>query len=317
MRGAVIDRVGLSPGSCRPLATLLSVACLSVAGSAHADTVAARCDIYPKGADKPSAVIACSYSQRQGFVGIERADGVRHDLSPRDAPGTYVDDKGRPVVRVRGLGKRGTIYRFERETIYVYWSTAGLPSAASAPARVGAPRPTTAPQAVKAEVPFERTLQLQGVSFRVACANLGGANRLEITPQGLTIDNTPAVHDIDGVVTGAEVADLDVDGSPELYVYLAAAGEQARGSLVAYSANRGKSMSQIALPEIGADARAAAGYRGHDAFAVVENRLVRRYPVYRDGDAPQAPSGGMRQLQYRLARGEATWQLRVDRIVSY
>lgn len=314
----MVDRVGVLSRPCARWArALLFSAGTAAIGCVRADSLQARCDIYPKGASKPAAVLACSYSQRQGFVGIDRADGVRHDLRPRDAPGSYVDDKGRPVVRVRGLGNRGTIYRFERETIYVYWSTAGLPRAASAPARADAPRLTPAPQAVKPEVPFDRTLKWQGVSFRVVCPNQGAANRLEIAPQGLTIDNTVVAHDIDGVVTGAEVADLDIDGSPEVYVYVAAVGGDARGSLVAYGANRGKSMSQIALPEIGNDARAAAGYRGHDAFAVVENRLVRRFPVYRDGDAPDAPSGGMRQLQYRLVRGEATWQLRVDRIVSY
>jgi hypothetical protein len=27
--------------------------------------------------------------------------------------------------------------------------------------------------------------------------------------------------------------------------------------------------------------------------------------------------GGMRQLQYRLVRGEATWQLQIDRLIEY
>jgi len=39
---------------------------------------------------------------------------------------------------------------------------------------------------------------------------------------------------------------------------------------------------------------------GHDEFAVVENRLVRRFPVYQEDDTNAAASGGTRQLQYRL-----------------
>jgi hypothetical protein len=56
---------------------------------------------------------------------------------------------------------------------------------------------------------------------------------------------------------------------------------------------------------------------GHDEFAVVENTLVRRFPVYKDGDSNAAPSGGVRQLQYKLKPGEANWQLKLDRRVEY
>jgi hypothetical protein len=36
-----------------------------------------------------------------------------------------------------------------------------------------------------------------------------------------------------------------------------------------------------------------------------------------DGDSNAAPSGGVRQLQYKLKPGEATWRLVVDRVVGY
>lgn len=56
---------------------------------------------------------------------------------------------------------------------------------------------------------------------------------------------------------------------------------------------------------------------GHDDFAVVERTLVRRFPVYKDSDTNATPSGGVRQMQYRLTRGEATWRLKLDRVVEY
>ena len=59
------------------------------------------------------------------------------------------------------------------------------------------------------------------------------------------------------------------------------------------------------------------GYRGHDEFAVVENTLVRRFPVYKDSDADSAPTGGTRQFQYKLKQGKASWALELDRVVSY
>ncbi len=105
--------------------------------AAHADTVNARCDIYPKGADKASAVLPCTFSQRQGHVAIDRADGVRHELEPRgDRPGNYVDQAGNPAYRQSGLGRRGQIFRLATESVYIYWDTAGLPGQAAAGASV-------------------------------------------------------------------------------------------------------------------------------------------------------------------------------------
>ncbi|MFV8819691.1 hypothetical protein [Haliea sp. E17] len=95
--------------------------------TARADTTEARCDIYPAGEDKASAMLACTFSQRQGAVTIRRDDGVDHELSPvGDTPGNYVDAAGRAVYRESGLGDQGLIFRFPDESVYVYWSTAAL-----------------------------------------------------------------------------------------------------------------------------------------------------------------------------------------------
>jgi hypothetical protein len=164
---------------------------------------------------------------------------------------------------------------------------------------------------------FDRTLSLQGIGFRVTSSNDRSLNELRIVPTGLEIDNAPIVRAIDGTVTGAEVADLNADGSPEIYVYVTSAGSGGYGSLVAYSANRRKSLSEIYLPPIPSEAPSAKGYRGHDEFAVVENVLARRFPIYRDSDANAKATGGMRQLQYRLFPGEAGWILKLDRMVEF
>ena len=164
---------------------------------------------------------------------------------------------------------------------------------------------------------FDRTLELQGIRFRVSSANAGSLNTLRILPAGLEVDNSPIVRTIAGTVIGAEVADLNVDGSPEIYVYVTSAGSGSYGSLVAYSANRRKSLSEIYLPPVTEIKEAAKGYMGHDEFAVVESVLVQRFPVYRETDTNAKPTGGMRQIQYKLVPGEAGWILRADRVVEY
>jgi hypothetical protein len=164
---------------------------------------------------------------------------------------------------------------------------------------------------------FDRTLELQGIRFRVTSANEGSVNTLHIVPAGLEIDNSPIERTINRTVTGAEVADLNADGSPEIYVYVTSAGSGSYGSLVAYAANRRKSLSEIYLPPVTQDKVAAKGYMGHDEFAVVEDVLVRRFPIYRDTDTNVHPTGGTRQLQYKLVPGEAGWVLKIDRVVEY
>jgi len=110
-------------------AVVTAVASATIPVAANAQTVDARCDIYPLGEDRASAVIPCTFSQRQGYVTITRQDGVTHELSPTGSdPGNYTDQDGNAAYRQAGLGDRGQIYRLANESVYVYWDTAGLPS---------------------------------------------------------------------------------------------------------------------------------------------------------------------------------------------
>lgn len=164
---------------------------------------------------------------------------------------------------------------------------------------------------------YDQTQELQGVTFRVQCNNAASQNTLIVTPSGLEVDNASVAVEVDGVVTGTEVADLNADGSPEVYVYVSSAGSGAYGSLAAWSANRKKSLSPISLPELADDPVNGNGYMGHDEFVVAEQYLVRLFPVYKKSDSNAAPSGGTRQLQYRLESGEASWQLVVDDALEF
>jgi hypothetical protein len=163
---------------------------------------------------------------------------------------------------------------------------------------------------------FDRTLDLQGIRFVVTSPNTSVDNRVSIAPSGLEIDNGPVEWPVDGRVIDARVADLDADGSPEVYVFATSDGSGSYGSLVGYATNRRKSMSQVYLAPIAGDTKLAPGYRGHDAFDIDAKALVRRYPLYRDGDANASPSGGAREVRYRLAPGEAGWLFVVDSVVD-
>jgi hypothetical protein len=174
-----------------------------------------------------------------------------------------------------------------------------------------------ASQPVAAARPFEQRLDLLGIGFQVTSPNKGAGNSVRIVPSGLQADNTPIELEIAGQVVGAEVADLNVDRSPELYVYGRGPAPEHRGMLVAVGANNRKSLGLVYLPELSEHRGASAGYRGHDDMAVVEGRFMRRFPLYgKDGDAAKR-TGRMRQLQYKLAKGESSWVLKLDRMFEY
>lgn len=106
------------------LTSILSITSLGITLAAKADTVTARCDVYPKGSDRATSSGPCTFSQRQGAVGIQLQNGRRYDLRPvGNQPGNYRDQNGQRAFRESGLGDKGQIFRLANQSIFVYWDT--------------------------------------------------------------------------------------------------------------------------------------------------------------------------------------------------
>ena len=158
---------------------------------------------------------------------------------------------------------------------------------------------------------FAKSLKLHGITFSVSSPNRAKSNTVTVRTRGLTVKNDVFTEKAAGIVTGAEVADLNADGSPELFVYVSSPADK-KGSVIAFSANDKKSLSYISLPELTSDQK--NGYRGGDEFTVIENSFARRFPIYgSDGKA----TGKFRQFQYKLKAGEASWQLVVENVTEF
>jgi len=100
------------------------IALLPAMKPAQADTVQARCDYYPRGEDRASASMPCTFSQRQGFITIRRQDGVTHEFRPDpNRANVYLDRQGGTVNREDSESSTHEIYRTSRESIYVYWNS--------------------------------------------------------------------------------------------------------------------------------------------------------------------------------------------------
>ncbi|NVJ87128.1 MAG: hypothetical protein HWE15_12530 [Algoriphagus sp.] len=153
---------------------------------------------------------------------------------------------------------------------------------------------------------FSKDLNLQGVGFNVSSVRDEGITKLTIFTFGLKEQEYNETIDLIGEqVVNAEVEDLDSDGSPELLVYTQSDGSGSYGQVYAFSVNNLKSMSQAYFPPTSENPKISQGYMGHDEFALVETYLVQRFPIYLDGDPNANPSGGIRQVSYKLIPGEA------------
>ncbi len=102
---------------------------------------------------------------------------------------------------------------------------------------------------------------------------------------------------IDGAVAGAEVADLDNNRFPELYIYSTTDGSGSFGRVYAWQFLPERK-ADISLPNWRLSS--SDGYMGHDSLWVDRAVFCRKYPLYRSGDANAEPSGGDRIIQYKL-----------------
>lgn len=164
---------------------------------------------------------------------------------------------------------------------------------------------------------FTKFLTLQNISFDISTKGEGSIQQLTVQPYGLSVDNQKFVTEIEGSVENAEIEDLNADGFPEVLIYTISAGSGSYGNVIGYSVNKGKSISQIAFPDITDNPKASQGFMGHDQFRIVESSLVQRFQVFNPNDTNNQPTGNIRQIQYKLKEGEACRLFVVDKIVEY
>ena len=112
------------------------------------------------------------------------------------------------------------------------------------------------------------------------------------------------------------IKDLDGNGYDELYLITTSAGSGSYATIYGFASNQDLSMTPIYVTEISEKdllpEGAYYGYMGHDSLYVSNNKIHRKYPVYKEGDANCCPSGGDKTLSYTLKQGEASWILKIE-----
>lgn len=151
-------------------------------------------------------------------------------------------------------------------------------------------------RATPAVVRYETSLRFNIYTFTVTATDSGAVRDLIVKAYRGSLLLTNFRTQVDGGIVGAQVADLDNNRFPELYIFSTSNGSGSFGRVYAWQF----------LPERKAEIKTvnwidgSEGYMGHDSLWVERSVLCRRFPVYKPGDANAEPTGGFRMMQYRL-----------------
>ncbi|GAB4028444.1 hypothetical protein [Spirosoma gilvum] len=153
---------------------------------------------------------------------------------------------------------------------------------------------------------FSKTVRFNIYSFSVVSADTGRVREAIIKAYRGELLLTNFRVRVDGSVVGVEVADLDSNRFPELYIYSTSDGSGSFGRVYAWQFLPERK-ADIAMPNW--QLSTGSGYMGHDSLWTDRTILCRKYPIYQDGDANAEPSGGFRMMRYYLQAAGLNYSL--------
>jgi len=171
------------------------------------------------------------------------------------------------------------------------------------------------PIIVKETDSVPRSPKSESISFEVRTTGDSDSGQLIVQTHGLEHDQLFQLE-MEGKVTDTLITDLNADGFPELLVVIQSEGSGSYGSVIAFSVNNGKSVSQVSFRSESEHPEMYKGYMGHDRFFIKESKLFREFPIYREGDPNANQTGGIRHIQFKLVDGEASRMLIPEKITD-
>lgn len=108
--------------------SIVALAAIASPASLRADTADANCELRKDGEVKQGKSGPCSFSQRQGNVGIDLRNGDRYDLSAADEANHYRDQHGNKVTR--SFDGDNHIYKWPNKKIIVSFGSRASQSSA-------------------------------------------------------------------------------------------------------------------------------------------------------------------------------------------
>jgi hypothetical protein len=158
---------------------------------------------------------------------------------------------------------------------------------------------------------YDSTMKIGKAGYRISCLNkTPDRNILNIRPIGFKSDSREASIELKARVSGAEIDDFNNDGFPDLVIFIEDPTGR-KGIFPIYSQDNER-IAPIAFPDIYNDMELSKGYRGKDDFKLVEGVLFRKFPVYPADTSIKEPTNKIRQLMYRVVKGEGdSWKFKM------
>lgn len=150
---------------------------------------------------------------------------------------------------------------------------------------------------------YDSTMKIGKSGYRISCMNKAvDRNVLNIRPIGFKSEAREVSFELKGRVTAAEIDDLNMDGFPDVVIYIV--DKTNRPSVLSLSSKNNESFQPIYFPDITNDMTLSKGYRGMDEFKLVEGILFRKFPIFEADTTNKIPTNKVRQIMYRVVDGE-------------
>jgi hypothetical protein len=174
---------------------------------------------------------------------------------------------------------------------------------ASVAAETAAPEPAEmARQSTPAAAgPFEERLTAGSVTFIVESPN-ASSNYFTLNTEGMSVRNEETKMEVNGAVVRAQLADLNQDSYPEVYIFTRS--DNGTEKVHAFASYRNRSYGQIYM----AEAENAANQRDRDGvetFELMETALLRKFSTPQN----EQRSGNPQTITYTLKKGETSYRL--------
>lgn len=145
---------------------------------------------------------------------------------------------------------------------------------------------------------YQQTLHFNVYTFTVETPDTGLVRTASIKAWRGQLLLTNFRVPIDGAITATNVADLDNNRFPELYIFSQSGGSGSFGRVYGWQflpeRKAGITPLNWQLPP-------DRGYMGHDSLWLDHNALCRQFPHYQPGDTNASPTGGTAMMRYQLS----------------
>jgi hypothetical protein len=161
---------------------------------------------------------------------------------------------------------------------------------------------------------FDTTVKIGDEGYRVVSNNKNAdKNEVTVTPVNLKFEGTNPSFMVYGKITKTFTDDFNDDGRPDLIICVYSGDNGEIGTIIGIAYNADKTLEPIYFPDVYLDAKLRDGYKGHDVFSDLTGTLLRKFPIYLQGDAPDKPTGGIRTVQYKVMQDNGHLSFKVLR----